>query len=60
MAVDEQIRAVVTIDDRTSGPIRRIQQNLGALGGNCGLIRLGRITDRLSVSMGGWSARRRR
>jgi hypothetical protein len=53
MAVDETFRAVISVDDRTSAPIRRIQQNLARIGENSGLVRLGRIAGRLTTSMGG-------
>jgi hypothetical protein len=53
MAVDETFRAVIAVDDRTSAPIRQIQQNLARLGENTGLTRLGRITGRISASMAG-------
>jgi hypothetical protein len=53
MAVDEQFRAVISVDDRTSGPINRIQQNLSRLGNNTGLIQLGRLTGRVSASTAG-------
>jgi hypothetical protein len=53
LAVDEQFRAVISVDDRTAAPIRRIQQNLSRIGENTGLIGLGRVATRLSMSMGG-------
>jgi hypothetical protein len=53
MAVDETFRAVIAVDDRTSAPIRQIQQNLARLGESTGLTRLGRITGRISASMAG-------
>ncbi|MFH5926446.1 hypothetical protein [Roseomonas xinghualingensis] len=53
MAVDEKFQAVITVDDRTSVPIRRIQQNLARIGDAPGLRRFGQISGRLSASFGG-------
>jgi hypothetical protein len=53
MAIDEQFRAVISVDDRTAAPIRRIQQSLAGIAQTSGLARLGQVTGRLSASMGG-------
>jgi hypothetical protein len=53
MAVDEQFRAVISVDDRTARPIRQIQQNLRALSENTGLGRFAQVAGRIGASMAG-------